>query len=59
MLQESNQAGLWLTFWEVYKGADVHGMLNNMLDYLEVDGATRQQIIGEVDEESDIEEEFY
>ena len=59
MLQESNQAGLWLTFWEVYKGADVHGMLNNMLDYLEVDGATRQQIIDEIDEESDIEEEFY
>ena len=30
-----------------------------MLDYLEVDDETRQQIIDEVDEESDIEEEFY
>ena len=34
-------------------------MLNNMLDYLEVDDEIRQQIIEEIDEESDIEEEFY
>lgn len=59
MLQESNQAGLWLTHWEVYKGADVYEMLNNMLDYLDVDNETRQQITDEIDEESDIEEEFY
>ena len=59
MLQESNQVGLWLTHWEVYKGADVYEMLNNMLDYLDVKEPYRQQIIDEIDEEADIEEEFY
>lgn len=59
MLQETNKAGIWFTRWEVYKGADVNEMLGNMLDYLEVDSVTRQQIIDEIDEEYDIEEEFY
>lgn len=59
MLQESNQAGLWLTAWEVYKGGDVYEMLGNMLDYLVVEEPYRQQIIDEIDEESDIEQEFY
>ena len=59
MLQESNQAGLWLAHWEVYKGADVYEMLNNMLDYLDVKEPYRQQIIDEIDEELDIEEEFH
>ena len=59
MLQETNKAGIWLTRWEVYKGADVNEMLGKMLDYLEVKEPYRQQIIDEIDEESDIEEEFY
>lgn len=59
MLQETNKAGIWLTRWEVYKGADVNEMLGKMLDYLDVKEPYRQQIIDEIDEEADIEEEFY
>lgn len=51
MLQESNDAGMWLTPKETYSDELVREMLSNMLDFLDISDEEKQTILDEVDEE--------
>lgn len=51
MLQESNDAGMWLTPKEAYSDELVREMLSNMLDFLDISDEEKQTILDEVDEE--------
>lgn len=51
MLQESNDAGMWLTPKEAYSDELVREMLSNMLDFLDISDEEKQSILDEVDEE--------
>lgn len=51
LLQESNDAGMWLTPKEAYSDELVREMLSNMLDFLDISDEEKQTILDEVDEE--------
>lgn len=56
MLQQANENGLWLEPKEVYDSEKLYAALADMLDFLEVSGEEKKQILNDIESDLDFSE---